>query len=99
MTHFLRNSKNKTIIECDVTKVDLHSATNIQNYSEMLLSLEYTNPKRQFIEDMSDLDEIRGWWWERQEQDDYESIDKFVEEKFRNFAKKWIFLDLSYVTD
>ena len=50
-----------------------------------------------FIQAISDLDEIRGWWWEQgKESDDYESIDDFVKEKFLSVAKKF---KLNYVTD
>jgi hypothetical protein len=91
MVHFLRNSENRTIIECEVYDNDLHSATNIENYSKMLLYLGKFKFLSQnlFITDISNLDEIRGWWFESQIQDEYESIDKFIEEKFMKVADKW----------
>jgi hypothetical protein len=41
MVHFLRNDKNRTIIECEVYKDDLSSSTNIEEYSKMLLDLHH----------------------------------------------------------
>ena len=97
MIHFLRNDKNRTIIECEVYNDDLSSSTNIEEYSKMLLDLHHKDLHYMFIQAISDLDEIRGWWWEQgNESDDYESIDDFVKEKFMSVAKKF---KLNYVTD
>ena len=97
MVHFLRNDKNRTIIECEVYKDDLSSSANIEEYSKMLLDLHRKDLHLVFIQAISDLDEIRGWWWEQgNESDDYESIDDFVKEKFLSVAKKF---KLNYVTD
>lgn len=97
MVHFLRNDKNRTIIECEVYNDDLSSSTNIEEYSKMLLDLHRKDLHYMFIQAISDLDEIRGWWWEQgSESDDYESIDAFVKEKFLSVAKKF---KLNYVTD
>jgi hypothetical protein len=97
MVHFLRNDKNRTIIECEVYNDDLSSSANIEEYSKMLLDLHRKDLHLVFIQAISDLDEIRGWWWEQgNESDDYESIDDFVKEKFLSVAKKF---KLNYVTD
>lgn len=97
MIHFLRNDKNRTIIECSVYNGDLSAATNIEEYSKILIDLHNKDLHYPFIKVMSDLDEIRGWWWEQEEDSgNYESIDKFVEEKFLEVAKKYNF---NYVTD
>jgi hypothetical protein len=97
MIHFLRNKISHTIIECEVYKDDLSAATNIENYSMMLIDLHNNDLHNPFISDISDLDEIRGWWWEMAEDSgDYKSIDDFVKEKFIAVAKKY---DLNYVTD
>jgi hypothetical protein len=97
MIHFLRNKINHTIIECEVYKDDLSAATNIENYSMMLIDLHNNDLHNPFISDISELDQIRGWWWEMAEDSgDYKSIDDFVKEKFMAVAKKY---DLNYVTD
>lgn len=99
MVHFLRTEKNITIIECEVTKSDLSAATNIDEYSKMLLWIhsEDKSKTQDFINDFSNLDSIRGWWWESEEMmGDWESIDSFVKAKFKEVSEKW---NLRYVTD
>jgi hypothetical protein len=97
MIHFLRNKINHTIIECEVYKDDLSAGTNIENYSMMLIDLHNNDLRYPFINDISELDQIRGWWWEMaMDSGDYKSIDDFVKEKFMTVAKKY---DLNYVTD
>ncbi len=97
MVHFLGNENNRTIIECEVYKDDLSAGTNIENYSTMLIDLHNKGLHHPFISDISQLDQIRGWWWEMsKDSGDYKSIDDFVKEKFMEVAKKY---DLNYVTD
>jgi hypothetical protein len=97
MIHFLRNKNNRNIIECEVYKDDLSSSVNIENYSSMLLDLYGKGAHHSFISEMSDLDEIRGWWWEQAKSSgDYKSIDDFVREKFLMVAEHY---DLNYITD
>ena len=98
MTHFLRNDKNRTIIECEVYNNDgLSTATNIEEYSNMLIDLHNKDLHYPFIQAFSDLDELSGWWWEQGEDSgEYKSIDDFVKEKFLEVAEKY---NLNYVTD
>ncbi len=97
MVHFLRNENNRTIIECEVYKDDLSAGTSIENYSTMLIDLHNKDLHHPFISDISQLDQIRGWWWEMaKDSGNYKSIDDFVKEKFMEVAKKY---DLNYVTD
>ena len=97
MIHFLRNEINRTIVECEVYNDDLSASTNIENYSMMLIDLHNKDLHYPFIGAISQLDQIRGWWWEGAEDSgDYESIDEFVKEKFMAVAKKY---NLNYVTD
>lgn len=97
MVHFLRNEYNRTIIECEVNKDDLRASTSIEEYSKMLIDLHNKDLHYPFIQAISELDEIRGWWWEQAEDSgDYESIDKFVREKFLKVANKY---NLNYVVD
>jgi hypothetical protein len=63
----------------------------------MLIDLHNNDLRYPFINDISELDQIRGWWWEMaMDSGDYKSIDDFVKEKFMTVAKKY---DLNYVTD
>lgn len=97
MTHFLRNEKNQTIISCDVGNDDLSSAIDVEVFSHMLINRYNLNEHAKLIREFSDLHEIRGWWWEQAEDSgEYESIDKFVKEKYLNVAKMY---NLNYVTD
>lgn len=97
MVHFLRNKENRTIIECEVYGNDLSTSTNIEEYSKMLIDLHNKHLHYPFINAISELDEIRGWWWEQAEDSgEYKTIDEFVKEKFLLVAKEF---DLNYVTD
>jgi hypothetical protein len=99
MIHFLRNNKNRTIIECETTKNDLSCAVDLELYSKMLL--EYANDDKQLlrpevlIEDFSRLYDLRRIWFENDPEEN-ESIDDFVKQEFEGVALLW---DLCYVTD
>ena len=95
MTHFLRNKDNRTIISCDVSSKDLSSAVDIEEYSNMLLDIP--SNMRDFIKAISDLDEIRGAWWENaMYSGNWKSIDDFVAEEYKKVASAY---NLYYVTD
>jgi hypothetical protein len=99
MVHFLRTEKNITIIECEAWQGDLSAATNIDEYSKMLLWIhsEDKSKTQDFINDFSNLDSIRGWWWEKEEMmGKWNFINDFVRDKFKEVAEKW---NLVYVTD
>lgn len=97
MVHFLRNKQNRTIVECEVYGNDLSTSANIEEYSKMLLDLHNKHLHYPFIKAISELDEIRGWWWEQaKDSGEYKTIDEFVKEKFLLVAKEF---DLNYVTD
>lgn len=97
MIHFLRNQRNQTIVECEVYGNDLSAGTDIENYSVMLIDLHNRDLHYPFINDISQLDQIRGWWWEMaKDSGKYKSIDYFVKEKFIEVAQKH---NLNYVTD
>jgi len=97
MIHFLRNQRNQTIVECEVYGNDLSAGTDIENYSVMLIDLHNRDLHYPFINDISQLDEIRGWWWEMaKDSGEYKSIDDFVKDKFIEVAQKH---NLNYVTD
>lgn len=97
MTHFIRTKERKTyntIIECEVYKDDLSASINLEKYSEELLKLS-TDKQSGFIADFTNLNEIRGLWFERY-CDDYTDINKFVQEIFINISNKY---DYDYITD
>ncbi len=98
-TYFLRNKSNLTIVDCEVSKSDLSCAINITNYTKYYTSL-YKEDKDQalnFRDDIDSISEIRGWWWEREEDDPkWKSINEFIDSVFKSYAEKW---DLIYVTD
>ncbi len=71
MTLYLRNEKNKTLLDLDVWVkieegnrfVELHSTVDIKHYSELLLN--NLDKKNRIIHDFDKLSELRGWLWER----------------------------------
>lgn len=95
MVHFLRTTDNRTIIECEVYNNDLSAAVNIHEYSKMLIDLHNKDLHHPFIKTMSDLSEIRGWWWEMA-RTSYSSIDEFVADQFKQVAIEY---NLNYITD
>ena len=99
MVHYLRTSHGRTIIECETSEKDLSSSVNVQEYSRMLLNLSEANKSyaKSFLEEISDLSEIRGSWWEMAEDSGkWKSIDDFVSNQFKEIASKW---GLNYITD
>ena len=107
MIHYLRSDNNRTIIECEVTKNDLSASVDIEQYSKILLDyiatgLQTNNTKynvilTNFKEQIHNLNEIRGWWFEKEEDnDDWKSIDEFVATQFALVATEF---NLKYVTD
>lgn len=94
MVHFLRNHKNRTIIECEVYNNDLHNSIDIQIYSiELLQSKDFFK----FIDTFSSLNQIRRIWWESDPHGSLdEEINKFVEEYYKNIAETYSY---NYVID
>lgn len=104
MVHFIRNSTNRTIIECQVSKDDLSASVNIKEFVNYLNDLHKWD-RDSFTEDIHDLNEIRGWWWEYAKTvARYASIDDFVAEKFKEVVEthnenKEEDICLVYITD
>ena len=92
MIHFLRDAKNRTIIECEVYGDDLSSAISIPEYSYLLLE---SNDPNTLMWDFDELDNLRRIWFEGAE-DDYQSMNEFVIQYYSRVAKKH---NLNYVTD
>jgi hypothetical protein len=96
MVHFLRDNKNNTIIECEVTEDDLSSSVNLESYSEFLWNIEDYAILQEFISDMDSLNEIRGGWWEVENETGNRDMEQYVEDCFKEVADKW---HLNYITD
>lgn len=94
MTHYLRNSKNKTIVDIDGSKNDFHVFIDIENYSEMLLLLSFEKQK-EFISGMGQIQELRSYWHEDINKKD-KFVNKFISDVLISFAKEW---NLVYITD
>ena len=93
MTHYLRNNDNKTVVDVQTTQVDIRCVIVIKEYSALLLAFGFGDPY-EFIDDMSQLQELRGEWFENPNQK--ETPDEFVEKRLKAIAEKW---DMVYATD
>lgn len=70
MTIFIRDQKNKTILDLEYyieTKdnysfIEISSSIIIDTYSQFLVN--NLNRKDEIIQDFDDLSELRGWLWE-----------------------------------
>ena len=70
---------------------------NIENYSKMLIDMHNKDLHYVFLSDMSNLDEIRGLWWEQyKDAQTFKNIDEFVKFMILKYANK---CNLYYVTD
>ena len=108
MILFLRNQKNRTIvdIECFVKTedgrkfVELHADEAIDTYSKFLL--ENHDRKDEIIEDFSAMSELRGWLWERyfmggdNDPEEYPNVIKGLQALLQGHAQKY---NLRYVED
>lgn len=108
MIHYLRNKNNKTIIETmtygtiEEKTFDLSSAIYLQKYSIQLLEIFLSNDynEREFIDDIHELNELRGLYFEKLRYDDNiktrEDVDKIIKEKYKSASDKY---GLIYVED
>lgn len=62
MTIFLRNSKKQSIVDIEVSENDISSAVSIEFYSQLLL--ENLHRREEVINDFTQIDELRQWFWE-----------------------------------
>jgi len=97
MTLFLRNSKNETIVDIEVSDKDLSSVVVIETYSKLLLSQKN---KEQVIKDFSEIDELKGWYFEvfleTNPNPTKENLIKILKIMLTEVAEKY---NLSYVED
>lgn len=108
MILFLRNQKNRTIVdvECFVKTedgrkfVELHASVIIDEYSKFLL--ENLDRKDEIIEDFSAMSELRGWLWEKyfcggdNDPEEYPNVIKGLQALLQGHAEKY---NLYYVED
>lgn len=103
MTLFLRDEKNKTILDLEVwvkTKdsnsfVELSSSVDISNYSLMLIKNTDKQKQLEMIADFDELSELRGWLWEvffmgrQNEPKEFESVIKELKVILKKVADKY----------
>ena len=104
MTLFIRNKKNRTIVDLEFYKtkghVELHSSVIIDTYSKFLL--ENLDRKDEIVNDFNEISELRGWLWEsyfmgdENTDDKYDDILKILRDRLHEISKKY---DLYYVED
>ena len=110
MTLFLRNKENNTLLDLDVwvnkeddhSCVEVSSGVDILNYSNLLITIEDAEKRKELIRDFSDLSELRGWLWERYfmtKKNTPEEIDNVVKELQEILNKVASKYDLHLVTD
>ena len=64
MTHYIKDSKNRIIIDAESSKNDLHVSLDVVYYSVYLLGLEDVDRQAEFIFDINSLLELRATWFE-----------------------------------
>ena len=103
MTLFLRDEKNKTILDLDVwvktedsnSFVELSSSVDISNYSLMLIKNTDKQKQLEMIADFNELSELRGWLWEvffmgrQNEPKEFESVIKELKVILKKVADKY----------
>lgn len=95
MTHYLRNSRNETLLDIETTKDDIRVVVCIKAYSNYLIyALDDIYKQVDFMQDFHDLSELRAEWFEAVRKD--ESPNKLAERRLKEIADKWHF---SYITD
>jgi len=111
MILFLRDRNNNSIVdlECYIDRgednkdyrfIELHVTVDIMYYSIFLL--ENLDKKEEIIATFSDIQELRGWLWERyfmggdNDPDKYDDVIARLREILKTVAQKY---DLSYVED
>lgn len=109
MIFFIRNEKNRTILDCEyfikreegMKFLEIHSSVIVDTYSEFLLN---SNPEKQMeiVEDFTELSELRGWLWESyflggdNNPEEYDNVLKILQKKISTIAKKY---NLIYTED
>ena len=111
MTLFLRDKKNRTIVDCDIyikdsEYVELSIVVCVDTYSRLLLDLITKNGEEKtinkFIQTFDELQELRGWLWESYFIDgdnnpsEYNIVLETIRKRFKEIADTY---ELYYVED
>lgn len=109
MILFLRDKKNNTIVDLDCyidtgennyRFIELGVTVDIMHYSFFLL--RNLDRKAEVITTFSDIQELRGWLWERyfmggsNDPDKYDDVMRYLKTLFKAVAQEF---DLRYVED
>lgn len=95
MIHFLRNKHNKTIVDLEASKEDVHCSIDIKNYTMYLIENILIVQWPEFASDIDELAEIRGEWWETKHPED-KTPDDLAKRRCKEIGEKW---GLIYITD
>ena len=106
MTIFIRNKKNRSLVEIEVysnkdgTCKDISSGVVIDTYSELLLNEENKDAQQYIVSRFSDIDELRAWYWEVFNGDGENPTTKQTTDAIMEIIKPiCLKLDLGIVTD
>ena len=110
MVHYLRTNNGENVIQTEVYgdidngTFDLHSSISAYGFGEKVIDIyknikDFTYVKR-FMEDVNELDEVRGLYWEQLRYDDKintkEDVENIIKDMYKEVAYEY---DLCYVTD
>ena len=95
MIHYLRDKKNNSIVDVESMKSDIRSLVCIIPYSKFLLSLPI-DQQNDFINDMDQVQEIRGMYHENGLESQIPHTSYLVKPLLTALAKKW---ELAYIED
>jgi len=107
MIFFIRNNKNRTILDCeyyiktedDKKFLEINSSVIIDTYSELLLTSE---KQMEIVEDFTELSELRSWLSEsyfmggENDPEEYNNVLKVLRSRISSIANKY---NLIYVED
>lgn len=94
MTHYLRDSDNKTLVDIEASSDDISCVVDVEIFAKHLLLMPTDDLTAEFIEDFSDIQEIRGYYFEVDQCKT--SPDKIAKSHILNLCNKWGFC---HVTD
>ena len=86
MIHFLRDTNNNTIADCESLKNDISCCIDIRHYTMFLLKLEKESDKLNFMNDIDCISEIRGGFFECNPE--YLSPVAYIRKTFKHYANK-----------